>query len=145
MILDSLNHIENYKGLGNVYKALEFLKNTDFSKMEVGRYELSDDIYYLIQEYDCIERCVGEAHKKYIDVQYIFEGEEVMTVASIDCEKKLVEENPEKDVWFYSCESTPFLLKEGNFAVYFPNDIHMATVVPNKKTSVKKVVVKVKV
>ena len=31
MILDSLDHIENYKGLGRVYDALIFLAETDFS------------------------------------------------------------------------------------------------------------------
>ncbi len=145
MIFDSLKYYENYKGLGNVYKALEFLKNTDFSKMEVGRYKLNDDIYYILQEYDCIKREVGEAHKKYIDVQYILDGEEVMCVASIDSEKTLVEEKEENDVYFYKCNTTPLSLKKDDFVVFYPNDIHMATKFDDRESRCRKVVIKVKV
>ena len=51
MIFDTLKNIDNYKGLGRVYTALEFLKETDFNKMDLGRYELDgDNIYYMVQE-----------------------------------------------------------------------------------------------
>ena len=42
MILDSLDHIENYKGLGRVYDALKFLAETDFSEHAIGRFELAN-------------------------------------------------------------------------------------------------------
>ena len=45
MILDSLNHIENYKGLGRIYDGLKFLAETDFSAHAVGRFELAEDMF----------------------------------------------------------------------------------------------------
>ena len=45
MILDSLDHIENYKGLGRVDVALKVLAETDFSEHAIGRFELADDMY----------------------------------------------------------------------------------------------------
>ena len=33
MIFDTLNNVENYKGLGRVYTALKFLSETDFNKI----------------------------------------------------------------------------------------------------------------
>ena len=51
MIFDSLKHIDNYKGLGKVYEALKFLAETDFSATELGKYTLSDDVYYMVQEF----------------------------------------------------------------------------------------------
>ena len=51
MIFDTLENIKNYEGLGRVYTALEFLAKTDFSQMELGRYELDgDNIFYMVQK-----------------------------------------------------------------------------------------------
>ena len=70
MIFDTLNNIENYKGLGRVYTALQFLKNTDFNKIELGKYELDgDNIFYMVQSYETDpNKTIAEAHKKYIDI-----------------------------------------------------------------------------
>lgn len=88
MILDSLDHIENYKGLGRVYDALKFLAETDFSKHAIGRFELADDMYYMVQEYATKPDNKTEAHEQYIDVQCIISGREVIAVAPIQCEKR---------------------------------------------------------
>ena len=39
MIFDTLENIKNYEGLGRVYTALKFLADTDFSKIDLGRYK----------------------------------------------------------------------------------------------------------
>ena len=91
MIFDTLNNVNNYKGLGRVYDALKFLSETDFSKIELGRYELDgDNIFYMVQSYDTDpDKTISEAHKKYIDIQYMVEGEEIIGVADISSEKEL--------------------------------------------------------
>ncbi len=147
MIFDTINNIENYKGLGNVYKALEFLKSTDFKAMELGRYELEgDDIFYMVQEYTTDpQKTVSEAHKKYIDIQFMVEGEELIGVAPIDCEKQETEALPQNDVWFYQCKTEAITLIENSFMVLYPNDLHCPGVA-TRGTEIKcrKVVVKVK-
>ena len=51
MIFDTIDNYENYKGLGRVYEALEFIAKTDFSSLELGRHELDgDNIFYNVQE-----------------------------------------------------------------------------------------------
>ncbi len=148
MIFDTLNNIENYKGLGNVYKALEFLKRTDFKAMELGRYELEgDDIFYMVQEYSTDpQKTVSEAHKKYIDIQFMVEGEELIGVAPIDCEKEETEAIPQNDVWFYNCKTEAITLIENSFMVLYPNDLHCPGVATNGVArACRKVVVKVKV
>ena len=77
MIFDTLKNVDNYKGLGRVYDALKFLSETDFSKIELGRYELDgDNIFYMVQSYDTDpDKTISEAHKKYIDIQFMGEGE----------------------------------------------------------------------
>lgn len=148
MIFDTLENIKNYKGLGRVYTALKFLAETDFSQMELGRYELEgNDIYYMVQSYDTDPtKTVAEAHKKYIDIQFMVEGEELIGVAPISCEKSETQAIPENDVWFYECKTETITLIEGSFMVLYPNDLHCPGVATNNKAmTCRKVVVKVKV
>jgi YhcH/YjgK/YiaL family protein len=144
MIFDSLKHIDNYQGLGRVYEALKFLVETDFSTTELGKYELTDDIYYMVQEYDTKPKTVSEVHEKYIDIQLVLSGEEVIGVAPIECEKELVDAKPEKDVWHYTCDTQPMTLRAGEFMVLYPSDIHMPGATLGDPAAVRKVVVKVK-
>ncbi len=148
MIFDTLKNIDNYKGLGRVYTALKFLSETDFNKMDLGRYEIDgDNIYYMVQTYDTDpQKTIAEAHKKYIDIQFMVSGEELIGVAPIECEKTETEALPENDVWFYECKTQPITLIENSFMVLYPNDLHSPGVATNGKSiTCKKVVVKVKV
>lgn len=145
MIYDSLKYIDNYKDLGQVYHALKFLAATDFSQHELGRFELNENCYYMVQAYDTVPKTVSEAHKKYIDIQLLVAGEEVIGVASIDCQKELVEEKPEKDCWLYRCDTIPVTLQPGQFMILYPNDLHMPGATLGAPVSCRKVVVKVKI
>ena len=148
MIFDTLDNVNNYEGLGRVYTALKFLSETDFSKIELGRYELDgDNIFYMVQSYDTDpDKTISEAHKKYIDIQYMVEGEEIIGVADISSEKELTETKEENDVWFYNCKTEPLVLSAGKYMVLYPNDLHCPGVATNGTAmTCRKVVVKVKV
>ena len=148
MIFDTLKNVDNYKGLGRVYDALKFLSETDFSKIELGRYELDgDNIFYMVQSYDTDpDKTISEAHKKHIDIQYMVEGEEIIGVADIFSEKELTEAKEENDVWFYNCKTEPLVLSAGKYMVLYPNDLHCPGVATNGTAlTCRKVVVKVKV
>lgn len=147
MIFDRIENLNNYSGLGRVYTALMFLSDTDFTKVPLGKYELDgDNIYYMVQKYDTNpDKTVAEAHKKYIDIQYIVKGEEIIAIAPIQSEKTEVEAKEEKDVWFYECETQPLILKDGEFMVLYPSDLHLPGKAVNEPKEVLKIVVKVKV
>lgn len=148
MIFDTLNNVDNYKGLGRVYTALKFLSETDFTEIDLGRYELDgDNIFYMVQSYDTDpSKTVSEAHRKYIDIQFMVEGEEIIGVADISSEKELTEAKEENDVWFYNCKTEPLTLSAGKYMVLYPNDLHCPGVATNGKAlTCRKVVVKVKV
>lgn len=148
MIFDTLTNVDNYKGLGRVYTALKFLSETDFSKTELGKYELDgDNIFYMVQSYDTDpSKTVSESHRKYIDIQFMVEGEEIIGVADISSEKGLTEAKEENDVWFYNCKTEPLTLSAGKYMVLYPNDLHCPGVATNGKAlTCRKVVVKVKV
>lgn len=146
MIFDTLDNIDNYKGLGRVYTALQFLKSTDFSSMELGRYELDgENIYYMVQEYETNPgKTAAESHKKYIDIQFMVKGEELVGIAPINIDKTETEALPQNDVWFYKCKTEMITLAENSFMVLYPNDLHCPGVAVGKAEKCRKVVVKVK-
>lgn len=147
MIFDTLDNIKNYEGLGRVYTALQFLAETDFSKIELGRYELSgDDIFYMVQQYETDpDKTISEAHKKYIDIQFMVDGEEIIGIAPFSSEKTETEAKPKNDVWFYDCKTEPLTLFKNSFMVLYPNDLHCPGVAVDGAKTCHKVVVKVKV
>ena len=148
MIFDTLDNVNNYEGLGRVYTALKFLSETDFSKIDLGRYELDgDNIFYMVQSYNTDpDKTISEAQKNYIDIQYMVEGEEIIGVADISCDKELTEAKEENDVWFYNCKTEPLTLSAGKYMVLYPNDLHCPGVATNGTAlTCRKVVVKVKV
>ncbi len=144
MIFDSLKHVDNYKGLGKVYDALKFLAENDLDAMELGRVDMNDTDFYIVQEYITEPKKIAEAHEKYIDIQLIVHGSEVMSIASTDCEKELVSAEPDKDMWKYRCDTQPVTVTDGEFMVFFPGDIHMPAATLGEGVHVRKILVKLK-
>jgi len=149
MILDKLENADLYSSMSeNLKKGFEYLKNTDFSSLEVGRYEIDGEkVFALVSEYEskAPQDCKQEAHEKYVDIQHIASGREAIGFASLNKQRVLDEYNPDKDIAFYSVKTTPMTLESGMFAVFFPQDIHRPCMRIEGPEKVKKVVVKVRV
>ena len=148
MILDKLENAAIYAGISaNLRKGFEFLKNTDFSSLKVGRYEIDGkEVFALVSEYEskAPQDCKPEAHRMYIDIQYIVSGREAIGFATLNNQKIINEYNPGKDIEFFSGKTTPLTLESGMFAVFFPQDIHRPCMRIEGPENVKKVVIKVK-
>ena len=101
----------------------------------------------MVQSYDTDpSKTVSESHRKYIDIQFMVEGEEIIGVADISEDKELTEAKEENDVWFYDCKTEPLVLSTGKYMVLYPNDLHCPGVATNGTAlTCRKVVVKVKV
>ena len=88
---------------------------------------------------------VAEAHRKYLDIQYIVKGKEVMGWADLaDC-KPEGEFSEEKDIGFYSADFTFTTINEGTCYVVFPEDVHMPGRHLDVPNDFVKIVVKLKV
>ena len=144
MILDSLNHIDNYAGLGRIYDGLKLLAETDFANHPAGRFDLADDLYYMVQDYTTKPENKVEAHEKYVDIQCVISGEEVIAVAPIECEKTVTEAIPDRDVWSYDCATQPVTVKAGMYMILWPNDLHKPGLTLGQPAVCRKVVVKVR-
>ncbi len=148
MIIDKLSNSHLYSGLGErINKAFAYLNETDFSKMELGKYEIdSDNIFALVNEYNTKDESEGklEAHKKYIDVQFVAKGKELMGYVPLGNQEVIEEYSEQNDISFFSGEKSFAQVDEGMFAIFFPTDIHLPGIKVNEKSYVKKVVIKVK-
>ena len=149
MIIDKLSNSHLYSGLGErINKAFAYLKQTHFSKLELGKYEIDgNNIFALVNEYNTKDISEGklEAHKKYIDVQFVTKGSELMGYSPLEDQKVIDEYNEQNDITFFTGEKSFTQVDEGMFAIFFPTDVHLPGIKVNAKSYVKKVVIKVKV
>lgn len=129
---------------------LEYLKNTNFSNLENGKYTiLEDKVFAIVQDYNSKQKSEGkfEAHRKYIDIQFIVKGEEQIGVGKLDDFEESTKYDEEKDIVFLNPKATAKInfvkLKEKEFAIFYPNDAHMPSIAINLPSYVKKIVVKV--
>lgn len=148
MILDKLEHANNYENLGeNFRKGFEYLKNTDLLNAEVGKFEIDGkNVFAIISEYDskAPDNCRLEAHRTYADIQFIIAGREAIGYTPLSNQEVTAEYLPEKDIIFFSDETTQLPLEAGMFAIFFPQDIHRPCMQIDGPEKVKKVVIKVK-
>lgn len=130
-------------------KAISFAIDFDNTKPD-GKYEIEGDaIFAIVMTYNTkiVNELKFEGHKKYIDIQLLWDGQEYMDV-SLD--KDLVVDTPyseQNDVVLFNRpqHSTSVLLKSGNFAIVFPDDIHRPGRLVEQTGQVRKMVIKVRV
>lgn len=147
MIYDNLKNAQIYFPLGEkIQQALTYLQTTDFSKIEPGTYDIvGTDVYAIVSEYNSKPLSSGkwESHKKYIDVQYVYEGKERIGFSESKKMMVLEEYDKRKDVTIHKGEGHFVNVEEGHFLIFFPTDVHMPGIAINIPKAVKKVVVKV--
>ena len=148
MIYDTIEHAGVYRGISkNLAKALDFLTGTDLKSMPDERVEIDGErVFAFFQRYDTLPaNDRPEAHRRYIDIQYLIEGEELIGIAPLSAMKREVEARPERDIWFYEGETVNISIGGGRLAIFFPQDAHAPGIAAAESRPVRKVVVKVAV
>ena len=149
MVIDTLENSTRYESLHPLFKtAFDFLRQPGIAESPIGRVDLDGtSLYALTQAYETKEIHEGklEAHKKYIDIQFILEGEEFMGYAPLKNQTVAKPFDAEKDVGFYDGEAWFTLLRKGMFAILFSQDAHLPGRYAEKSSRVKKIVLKIAV
>jgi YhcH/YjgK/YiaL family protein len=150
MILDSIDNCARYAGLSPLFKkAFEHLRQTDFEKLVPGKYEIAgDDLFVIVMDYESKDasECVMESHRKYIDIQYMVSGEELIGISMLNGQVETTPYDDVKDAAFYKKEyEFVFNLKQKQFAIFHPQDLHMPCIKPPGGSFVRKAVYKVRV
>ncbi|HRH95209.1 MAG TPA: YhcH/YjgK/YiaL family protein [Prosthecobacter sp.] len=151
MILDTLANAARYTSLNSRFaKAFAFLRTVDGTQ-QLGRHDIDgDQCFALVQTYETkpMEKAKFEAHRKYIDVQFIFSGRETILwapLASMKEETMAYSEEKEAALWKLTPDFTPLHVSDGHFAIFWPQDAHAPCIEWEKPEQVFKVVVKVAV
>lgn len=130
-------------------KAFNFLKSNDLSRLELKRYDIDgDNVYAPVSEYltKNEEDARYEAHRKYIDIQYVISGKELIGIARMSRKKDVLEPyDAAKDIEFVTVtggENRPAM--PDRFFIFFPEDPHRPGLKDVENSPVRKIVVKVK-
>ncbi len=150
MILDQMNSDVLASYNPEFQKAFRFIASLT-PDSPLGKTAIDGDaVYANVMEYDTslTEPESLEAHEKYVDIQAVISGAEVMAWANTDGLKEKSAYDAAKDVRFVYAPKhgvSRLELIPGLFAVFYPEDGHYGKFIPSSGAGkVKKVVVKVK-
>jgi YhcH/YjgK/YiaL family protein len=152
MIVSDLRHIAHQTGnVPALQKVIDFLRRTGIDGLLDGRVEIDGDrVFALVQRYETIfvDAPRFECHQKYIDVQFIVSGEEIIGWAPADQMSITEAYDAEKDICFGTLAAgkwTPVYLQAGQLMVLWPEDGHAPKLAVRGPSPVMKIVVKVAV
>jgi len=146
MILDRLEQADRYACVHPLFgAAFDFLRQPGLGEQAEGRREIQGQgLYAVISRSSARPRDKArlEAHRRYIDIQFVVSGTEEMGWKSRSlCLRPEGAYDPEKDVEFYAeAPETWVAVGPGAFAVFFPEDAHAPLIGCGE---LRKVVVKV--
>jgi YhcH/YjgK/YiaL family protein len=131
-------------------KAFKFFLNNDLSRLETKRYDIDgDNLFATVSEYlsKNEETTNFEAHRKYIDIQYVISGVEIMNIAPLSSAKEVITPyDSAKDIEFMKVSNVAdYKATPANFFIFFPGDAHRPGIKDKVNSTVRKVVIKVKV
>lgn len=148
MILSNLKSSERIESLHPLFKkAFDYVKSHDILGAPCGRIEVDGDNVFINNcnpELKPADKQVLEAHRDYIDVQILLEGEETIGWKPIeDCTNETQAYDKAADCALYDEPASTYVtLKPGQFAIFWPEDAHAPIIGEGK---VRKCIVKVKI
>jgi biofilm protein TabA len=134
-----------------IQQGLDWLQANHAASGLPARVEIAgSDVFALVQSYQTEaagELVEIEAHRKYIDIQYICSGVECMGWLPLASVREPGPYNPDKDVLkghVPAADITPVLVRAGSAAIFYPEDAHAPKLASGAPAPVRKIVVKVR-
>lgn len=151
MIFGSIHNLEMERRFlpAALVRGMEYLRGTDFYKLEPGTYEIDGTaIFAVVEEYQPVPKREKspEAHRKYVDIQYVFQGSEIICYSLENAANEVLEDHlADQDLLIFKSvqNEMDLILTPGMYAILFPRDIHRPGCRYKEGGRVKKVVVKV--
>lgn len=146
MIIDRVENRALYRGMSPVFEeALEFMAS--LMEKPNGHYELEGkpSVFANIMELDSLPRegRQFEFHRRYADVHFVLEGQEVLEWESLDRLTPAVPYDEKKDIGFVEGKGQPVILEPGMFCVTLPTDAHKPSGCLETPAHLKKMVLKI--
>jgi YhcH/YjgK/YiaL family protein len=148
MIIDRIENAHLYYSVQSKFnRAFDYIHQINVDTIPAGKYEIDGEaMYSLIQEYKTKlkEQGVWEAHRRYIDLQYVVQGAEGIGYANIN-HLRQGEYNAIKDFLPLYGDGDLVTVHSGSFVLLLPEDAHMPGMAIGSPAPVKKVVIKISV
>lgn len=134
MVIDQLESLDEYASLHPRFPAaFAYLRRLLSQNAPDGKHiltgtEIPEEIFVSIATNELAPQAAAraESHRKYIDVQVILSGSEVIYAPA--CLPAVTEDNAEKDYLLYQevplSDCHRLLVRSGGFAIFFPGELH---------------------
>jgi biofilm protein TabA len=149
MIIDTIQNAPRYFSLHPLFrKAFAYITQTDLLSVPDGKSDIGEGLKAIISNVPGKTKEASlekfECHDKNIDIQICIKGNETIGWKPREkCSTPNGDYNEEKDVRFFSdSPDTFFQLTDGQFAIFFPHDVHAPMI---GEAAIKKLVIKVKI
>ncbi|HCZ37117.1 MAG TPA: YhcH/YjgK/YiaL family protein [Cytophagales bacterium] len=147
MIVDTIQNAGKYLSVHPLFeKAFEYINSTDLMNAADGKSDIAEGLKAIFSNAPGKTKEASlskfECHNKNIDIQLCINGVETIGWKPREkCIKPNGEYNSEKDVQLYHDDAdTFFRLTNGQFAIFFPEDVHAPMI---GEGQIKKLVIKV--
>lgn len=149
MIIDTLKNAPKYFSVHPLFeKAFAYIRQTDLAGAADGKIDVGDGLKAIFSNAPGKTRETSvakfECHNKNIDIQVCIKGVETIGWKPREnCATPNGEYNDEKDVLFFADKPDMFFqLTNGQFAIFFPEDVHAPMI---GEGDIKKLVMKVRI
>ena len=134
-----------------IRKALSIIRTADFFSKQYGITEVDGKkVLYLYRDFDTREKndVYAEVHERHIDIQYLLKGREIIGFANRSQDNVVVKDDvKDNDILYYNKvkNETMLHMNAGDYAIFFPGDVHRPLVKTENCDKVIKVIFKIRV
>ena len=115
----------DYSTFSRIHRAIDYINSHDIASLPNGRTVLDDDIYINVMEAETKEENIYEAHREYIDIHYIIEGEEKILTAPVEKMTVTSEYSPGSDCLIGTADfSDAHVIRKGQYCITMPEEAH---------------------
>lgn len=149
MIFGNIKNLKEFAYLEKgILECFAYAREKDLLTFEMGSHEIDGDrLFVNIVEYTTTDadKRFWEAHKNYLDVHLMLQGEEKINLNFI--QNMQVKEFVEKDDFLPMDgeKNASVVLRNGDFLVCYPNDGHRTAVAVTEPAKIKKAIFKVRI
>ncbi|EMO7864436.1 YhcH/YjgK/YiaL family protein [Citrobacter amalonaticus] len=146
MIVGNIHHLQSWLP-EELRQAIEYIKANVTEATEKGKHEIDGSrLFYLISEdmTESFEKRRAEYHARYLDIQIVLKGQEGMTFSVLPAGKPDTDWLADKDIAFLAEgeQEKTLILNEGDFVVFYPQEVHKPLCAVGTPAPVRKAVVK---
>ncbi|EML9986900.1 MULTISPECIES: YhcH/YjgK/YiaL family protein [Citrobacter] len=146
MIVGNIHHLQSWLP-EELRQAIEYIKANVTEATEKGKHEIDGSrLFYLISEdmTEQFEKRRAEYHARYLDIQIVLKGQEGMTFSVLPAGKPDTDWLADKDIAFLAEgeQEKTLILNEGDFVVFYPQEVHKPLCAVGTPAPVRKAVVK---